>query len=422
MTIRTTILPNGLRVVTDTIETVETIALGVWVKVGSRHETSEMNGISHMLEHMNFRGTKRHTAREIAEKIEAVGGHLNAYTSREHTGYYARILKQDLSLAIDLLSDILQFSIFNIEEFEREKTVVLQEISQAHDTPDDIIFDLFQETAFPAQPLGYPIIGRPEIIKSFKLEDLKNHIEAQYVSSNMVIAAAGKIEHERFVDLVSHHFTNAINAKPKDAVLCEYKGGDLRVTRDLEQVHLVLGFPSVRIGHEDYYATSLLATILGGGMSSRLFQEVREKRGLVYEIQSFINGFSDHGIFGIYASANPHEAKDLLPIVCEELLAFPLTMTQKELDRAKAQLKASMMMALESTAARCEQLVQQTLVYGRPLETTEILNFIDRVELEKAKIIASSIFSQPITFSAIGPTKVLENYESLTRRLGTLPR
>lgn len=419
MTARTTTLPNGIKIVTDTIETVETVALGVWVKVGSRHETYEINGISHMLEHMNFRGTMRHTASEIAEKIEAVGGHLNAYTSREHTGYYARILKQDVSLAVDLLSDILQFSMFNVEELEREKTVVLQEISQTHDTPDDIIFDLFQETAFPSQPLGYPIIGRPDVIKSFTRQDLQNYIEDQYTASNMIVAAAGKIEHERFVELVSQQFTNIKNMKPHDVIQCEYKGGDLRITRDLEQAHLVLGFPSVRIGHEDYYATSLLATILGGGMSSRLFQEVREKRGLVYEIQAFINGFSDQGIFGIYASSNPQEAKDLLPVVCDELLTFPLTITQKELDRAKAQLKASMMMALESTTSRCEQLVQQTLVYGRPLKTAEILNFIDRVDLERSKAIASSIFNQPITFAAIGPTKQLENYESLTRRLCT---
>lgn len=419
MTTETTILPNGIRIVTDTIKTVETVALGVWVKVGSRHEAYEKNGISHMLEHMNFRGTIRHAAHEIAEKIEAVGGHLNAYTSREHTGYYARILKQDISLAIDLLSDLLQFSTFNIEELEREKTVVLQEISQTYDTPDDIIFDLFQETAFPSQPLGYPVIGRPDVIKSFTRQDMVNYIDEHYISSNMIVAAAGKIDHQEFVELVSQKFTHIKNIPSKDIARSDYKGGDLRIIRDLEQAHLVLGFPSVRLGHEDYYATSLLATILGGGMSSRLFQEVREKRGLVYEIQAFINGFSDHGIFGIYASAHPQEAKNLLPVVCEELLTFSHTITQKELDRAKAQLKASLMMALESTASRCEQLVQQTLIYGHPLKPTEILNFIDNVDLEKSKVIATSIFSQPITFAAIGPTKELESYESLSKRLST---
>lgn len=417
MTTETTTLPNGIKIVTDTIKTVETVALGVWVKVGSRHETYEKNGISHMLEHMNFRGTARHAAHEIAEKIEDVGGHLNAYTSREHTGYYARILKQDISLAVDLLSDIFQFSTFKHEELEREKTVVLQEISQTHDTPDDIVFDLFQETAFPSQPLGYPVIGRPDVIKSFTRQDMVNYIDQHYISSNMIVAAAGKIDHQEFVELVSQKFTTIKNIAPQDVTESHYKGGDLRIIRDLEQAHLVLGFPSVKLGHEDYYATSLLATILGGGMSSRLFQEVREKRGLVYEIQAFINGFSDQGIFGIYASAHPQQAKNLLPVVCEELLAFPHTITQKELDRAKAQLKASLMMALESTASRCEQLVQQTLTYGRPLSPAEILNFIDNVDLEKSKIIAASIFSKPITFAAIGPTKELESYESLSRRL-----
>jgi len=406
-----------MRIVTDTIETVETVALGVWIKVGSRHETYESNGISHMLEHMTFRGTMRHTASEIAEKIEAVGGHLNAYTSREHTGYYARILKQDIPLAVDLLSDILQFSPFNVTELEREKTVVLQEISQAYDAPDDIIFDLFQETAFPSQPLGYPIIGRPDVVKSFTRQDIQDYRENKYVTSNMIAAAAGKIDHEKFAELISQHFTNLRNTSPPHIEQGEYKGGDLRVTRDLEQAHLVLGFPSVKLGHEDYYATSLLATILGGGMSSRLFQEVREKRGLVYEIQSFINSFSDQGIFGVYASANPQQAQDLLPVVCEELLTFPSTITEKELERAKSQLKASMMMALESTNSRCDQLVQQIMIYGIPLKTSEILNFIDSVSLEKAKTIASSIFSQPLTFTAIGPTKKLESYEMLSKRL-----
>ncbi len=415
--IKTTILTNGLRIVTDTIDTVETVALGVWVKVGSRHETYETNGISHMLEHMVFRGTERHTSKEIAEKIEAVGGHLNAYTSREHTCYYARTLKEDVPLAVDLLSDMLQFSVFKNDELEREKIVVLQEISQTHDTPDDIVFDFFQETAFPTHPLGYPVIGRQEVIKSFTQQNIRDYIENNYSTSNMVIAAAGKIEHEKFVELVSQKFIILKNNPVSSFKQADYKGGDLRVQRNLEQAHLIMGFPSVKINHEDYYATSILATILGGGMSSRLFQEVREKRGLVYEIQAFINGFSDHGIFGIYASANPQQAKDLLPVVCEELLTFSSTITEKELKRAKSQLKASIMMTLESTPSRCDQLVQQIMIYGQSLKTSEILTFIDNVNLEKAQKVASSIFNQPLTFTALGPTKGLESYENLSRRL-----
>jgi predicted Zn-dependent peptidase len=294
-------LSNGLRIVTDRIDTVATVSLGLWVDVGTRHEPAAINGVAHFLEHMAFKGTKRRSALAIAEEIEAVGGHLNAYTSRESTAYYAKVLKEDVGLALDILADILQHSTFEPSELERERTVILQEIGQANDTPDDIIFDYFQERAFPGQAMGRPVLGSPEIIKKLARKSVVSYLKNHYSASRMVVSAAGNLDHDKFVALAETLLSDLPAERAVGTEPARYVGGEHRQDRDLEQLHLVLGFPGLKLDDPDYYAAAVLSTAFGGGMSSRLFQEVREKRGLVYAISSFAHSYRDGGLFGIYA-------------------------------------------------------------------------------------------------------------------------
>jgi predicted Zn-dependent peptidase len=401
--IQTTTLPNGLRVVTDSIPHVETITCGVWVDVGARHEPAEINGISHVLEHMAFKGTARRSALQIAEEIEAVGGYLNAYTSREATAYHARILKSDIPLAIDILADILQNSTFDAAEFEREQSVIIQEIGQTYDTPDDIIFDYFQETCYPNQPVGRAILGTAEIVRSLVPHQVEAYLKDHYGARQMVFAAAGKLDHQHIVQLVENKFASLPLDRPKETIPAIYQGGTFHQSRDLEQTHLIMGFEGVPFGHPDYYAASILSTILGGGMSSRLFQEVREKRGLVYSVYTFSANYQDNGIFGIYAGTNPKQIDELLPVVHKELDRFSKTLELVEMNRAKAQLKAGLMMGLESTTARCEQLANHMLIYGRPLTSDEILAKVDAVTSDHVTSLANRLFTSPMTLTTLGP-------------------
>ena len=401
--IQTTTLPNGLRVVTDSIPHVETITCGVWVDVGARHEPAEINGISHVLEHMAFKGTARRSALQIAEEIEAVGGYLNAYTSREATAYHARILKSDIPLAIDILADILQNSTFDAAEFEREQSVIIQEIGQTYDTPDDIIFDYFQETCYPNQPVGRAILGTAEIVRSLVPHQVEAYLKDHYGARQMVFAAAGKLDHQHIVQLVENKFASLPLDRPKETIPAIYQGGTFHQSRDLEQTHLIMGFEGVPFGHPDYYAASILSTILGGGMSSRLFQEVREKRGLVYSVYTFSANYQDNGIFGIYGGTNPKQIDELLPVVHKELDRFSKTLELVEMNRAKAQLKAGLMMGLESTTARCEQLANHMLIYGRPLTSDEILAKVDAVTSDHVTSLANRLFTSPMTLTTLGP-------------------
>jgi predicted Zn-dependent peptidase len=417
MTVRVSTLPNGLRVATDRIDTVDTVSLGIWVDVGTRHEAPEINGVAHFLEHMAFKGTERRSAREIAEEIEAVGGHLNAYTSRESTAYYAKVLKEDVPLALDILADILQHSTFDPEELERERTVILQEIGQANDTPDDIIFDHFQECAFPDQAMGRPVLGSPEIIRGLRRDDVVTYLRDHYGAERMVLAAAGKLEHERLVDLAETLLSALPAHRSVTTEPARYAGGDRREERDLEQLHLVLGFPGVVLGDPDYYAASVLATAFGGGMSSRLFQEIREKRGLVYAIHSFAHSYRDGGVFGIYAGTGETEAAELVPALCEEAARLEDGFTAVELNRAKAQMKAGLLMSLESTSARCEQLAQHLLIHGRPFDPSEIVRRIDEVDDAAIRRVVSRWRSAPPTLAAVGPLSGLEEFDQVRARL-----
>jgi predicted Zn-dependent peptidase len=416
--IRLTRLDSGLVVVTDHMPTVETASLGVWVNAGTRHETPDINGVSHLLEHMAFKGTKRRSAQAIAEEIEAVGGHLNAYTSREHTAYYAKVLKEDVGLALDIVADILQHSTIDADELAREQAVVVQEINQAIDTPDDIIFDHFQETAYPSQAVGRPVLGTADLVRSMSRQTLSGYMRENYGANRMILAAAGNLEHDALVESAVRQF----NALPPDCPAVEdrarYVGGDYRESRDLEQVHFVVGFDGVCYDDPDFYSSSVLSTLLGGGMSSRLFQEVREKRGLVYSIYSFTSSYTDGGLFAVYAGTGEKEVADVVPVVCDEIMNVTQAVGPEEVQRARAQLKASILMAMESTSARCEQLARQLQAYGRLVPVEEMVAKVEAVDVESVIRTAARLFSGTPTVAAIGPLAKVENYDKIKGRLG----
>jgi len=401
--IRVTRLPSGLTVVTETMDRVETVSFGAYIAAGTRNETEAENGASHFLEHMAFKGTERRTAAQIAEAIENVGGHINAYTAREQTAYYVKLLKEDLALGADIIGDILTHSTFAPDELERERGVILQEIGQANDTPDDIIFDRFQETAFPGQPMGRPVLGTEAGIRNMERAQLTGYMHRQYAAGNIVVAAAGALQHETVVELARQHFADLPSEMPGRFVPGDYTGGEYREARELDQVHIVLGFPSVGYADPDYYPALLLSTLLGGGMSSRLFQEIREKRGLVYSIYSFSAPFIDGGLFGIYAGTGEKEAEELIPVTLEELRKVQFGATQEELNRARAQVKASLLMSLESTGSRCEQLARQMQVFGRVIPTEETVAKLNAVGIDDISRAASRIFRASPTLASLGP-------------------
>ncbi|MFQ5774714.1 MAG: M16 family metallopeptidase [Kiloniellaceae bacterium] len=418
MTVEVTKLANGLTVATDHVSTVETVSLGAWVGVGTRHERAEDNGAAHLLEHMAFKGTERRSAYDIAREIEAVGGRLNAYTGRESTAYYAKVLADDAPLAVDIIADILQHPTFDAEELKRERAVVLQEISQAFDTPDDNIFDRFQETAYPGQGLGRPVLGTAKIVRRIDRDTLKGYMARHYGAETMVLAAAGKIEHGRFVALVGEAFDSLPRRAKAEAEPASYRGGDYRERRELEQVHVLLGFHSIGYLDPDHYAALVLSTLFGGGMSSRLFQEVREKRGLVYSIYSFVSAYRDGGLFGIYAGTGEHEVRELIPVVCDELAKLSRDVTEDEVARARVQLKASILMSLESTGSRCEDLAQQILTYGRPLPVSEIVGRIEAVDAGAVRRLARRLAAGRPTLASLGPIGRVEAFDRVAARLG----
>ncbi|MDX1484971.1 MAG: pitrilysin family protein [Alphaproteobacteria bacterium] len=401
-------LGNGFAVASDAMDGVETAAIGVWVGVGARHETPALNGVSHMLEHMAFKGTERRSAAAIVNEVESVGGQINAYTSRENTAYYLRVLADDIPLAVDILADILQHSTFAADELERERAVILQEIGQCNDTPDDLIFDQFQEAAYPDQALGRSILGTAANVRALDRGALDGYMKAQYGADRMVLAAAGKVDHERLVGLAEDAFGALPPLGVAEPESARYRGGQHLENRDLEQLHLVLGYGGVAYGDADYYTMGALASLLGGGMSSRLFQEVREKRGLVYSIYTFNSSYRDGGLFGLYAGTGEDQVRELMPVVLDELAAIGETVTDEEIDRVKAQLKAGLLMALENTRARAERLGQHMLVFGRPVPVEEIVARIDAVDGAAIAALAERVFAGPPTLAALGPVGQVE--------------
>jgi len=416
MTIKISTLSNGLRVATDHQDSVESVSLGAWIGVGARNEEANVNGVAHLLEHMVFKGTEKRTAFDIAEEIESVGGQLNAYTSRENTAFYAKVLSDDVPLAMDTVADILQRPLFDDAELQKERHVVLQELGQANDTPDDIIFDHFQETAYSSQALGRPVLGTSEIVSQLSSDDLRSYLTGNYGSDTMVVCASGKVQHDEFVKLAEDQFGGLQKINPKELEPSSYVGGDYREERDLEQVHFLLGFKGTDYLSSDYYAANVLSTLFGGGMSSRLFQEIREKRGLVYTIYSFASSFMDNGLFGIYAGTGEKEIAELVPVVSDMLMELSETITEEEIVRARTQLKASILMGRESTGVRCEQLAQQLLIFNRSISVEETVAKIDAVDVSRVQGFAKAMLSSPMTMAALGPLTNLESQEKLEKR------
>ncbi len=417
MTVQVTTLANGLRIVTDPMTSVETVALGVWVGAGTRHETADVNGISHLLEHMAFKGTAQRTAQQIAEEMDNVGGQLNAYTSRDHTAYFAKVLKEDAGLATDIIADIFLNSTMDAEELAREQHVVVQEIYQAIDTPDDIIFDHAQATAFPNQPLGWPVLGHEKIVRSITPEHLKSHMAEHYAPDETVLSASGAINHDDFVRMAEQSFGSLAKRERKAAVPGSYAGGDFREARDLEQTHLVLGFAGLSHEDPDYYNLAALSTLLGEGMSSRLFQEIREKRGLVYSVFSSTQSFSDTGLFTVYAATEPGDLPKMVPVLCDEIRRVGESLTPEEVKRARAQLKAGLLMSLESPSSRCASRARQLLVYGRLQSVAEIIAKVEDIDRAGISRAAARVLNSAPTVAAMGDLSKLEDFDKLRARL-----
>ncbi len=418
MTVEVTRLSSGLSVVTDRMPHLESASLGVWVGAGSRDEAPDEHGISHLLEHMAFKGTQRRTARQIAETIEAVGGDLNAATSVESTGYFARVLKADVPLALDVLSDILSAPTFDPEELRREQNVITQEIGATEDAPDDLVFDRLQETAFPDQPIGRSILGTPETVRSFSARSLRTYLARNYRAPNMLVAAAGAVDHAQIVAEAEQRFASFVGPDAPKPEPARFGGGTRVETRDLEQVHIALALEGIPVRDPQLYSLQVFTSVLGGGMSSRLFQEVREIRGLCYTIQAFHMPYSDTGMFGLYAGTDEADAPELMRVVIDELANATETLTEAEIARAKAQMKAGLLMALESSEARLGQIARQMLAYGRPIPLDEIVAKVEAVTVESARAAGRALIARGRpAIAALGPGSGLESTAAIAESL-----
>lgn len=410
-------LENGALLAQDKMDGIETISISFLVKTGSKYEQPEVSGISHFLEHMAFKGTSTRSAQQIVELFDSIG-YLNAYTSKEHTVYYAKVLRDEISTAIDVMTDILQDSIFSEEEIAKEREVILQEMAQTEDTPDDVVFELFQNTAYPEQAMGRPILGDPEVIKSVTSQHFVDYVNDRYGFNNIVIAAAGNFQGTEIEDLIQAKFHHMPKSSAAIEVNSNYQGGDIRKERDLEQIQMVLGFEGVSYYDENYYVQQTLSMLAGGGMSSRLFQEVREKRGLAYSISSFASSYQDTGIFGVYSSSSENNMNQLITVVIEELQKMLTDITEEELQRAKAQVRASILMAQESSISRSKKFASNLAIYGRYIEITEIIEKLNMITPQAImKFLHKTISSSKPTLATIGKVQKLIQYEDVLQKL-----
>ncbi|MGZ5959652.1 MAG: M16 family metallopeptidase [Rhizomicrobium sp.] len=422
MTPEITRLSNGLTIVTDPMPQLESAMLGVWVNAGTRNETRAVMGVSHMLEHMAFKGTEKRSARDIAEEIEAVGGYLNAYTSREQTAFHARVLRVDVPLAIDLLADILTHPTFEQGELERERQVVLQEIGQSRDTPDDIVFDHLQSVIYPDQPMGWPILGLEETVSAFTQDELRTYMAANYRAGDMTLISSGAVDHASIVRMVEEKFASLRSGPAPAPLAARYVGGDFRADQDLEQAHIVYALPGIASSDPDFYTAQVYVMALGGGMSSRLFQEAREKRGLCYAISAFAQTHRDSGTIGIYAGTGEKEAGEISAVIAGEMENLATGATDKEVARAKAQLKSSLLMGLERPSQRAEQIASQMFSYGRVLPIEEMTAKLDYIDAAAVRRFGERVMrgANP-AMAAVGPVSKLEKQSVFARRFGGEP-
>ena len=404
MTTQTYHLKNGFRIVTEHMPGLASASVGVWVGAGARHEAADQNGIAHFLEHMAFKGTKRRSALQIAETIEDVGGYINAYTSREVTAYYARVLENDVPLAMDVISDILLNPVLDQSEIEVERGVILQEIGQALDTPDDVIFDWLQEQAYPQQPLGRTILGPSERVSAFGRDDLSRFIGQHYGPEQMILSAAGAIDHDAIVKLAEDLFGDLTPRPVLLADAAQFAGGEVRQVKTLEQAHFALGFESPGYRHDDIYTAQIYASALGGGMSSRLFQEVREKRGLCYTIFAQAGAYADTGMTTIYAGTSAGQLADLAGITIDEMKRAATDLSAAEVARARAQMKAGLLMGLESPSNRAERLARLVQIWDRVPSLEETVARIDDVTCADVRRLAEHMATTaPMALALYGP-------------------
>lgn len=411
-----TALPNGLRVITDRVEDSHSVALGIWVNVGTRHETFGHNGAAHMVEHMLFKGTPGRSAQDISKTVESVGGHMNAYTAREATSYHIHLLKDDAKLALDILADMYQNAVLPEDELERERQVILQEIGMSLDTPDDLIFDNYYETAYPAQSLGIPILGRGDYIGGIQRGILTDYIHNFYTPERTVISAAGAINHAELVEMAQEAFVRLPVNKGMGYAAASYTGGAHYQKKDLEQSHFILGFQGVSRMDEDYHAAQIYAGLMGGGMSSRLFQEIREKRGLVYAIYAFHSGYIDSGQFAVYAGTGAEGLREVVPLICDEMMKTLDGVTEEEVRRAAAQIKSGILLGRESMMSRADQQAKALLYRNKVLNVEDLLEKIERIDAAAVQKVARRILSSVPTVAALGPLAHLEPYDAISGR------
>ena len=417
MTIEITTLDNGLRVVSDAMPEAESMVFGAWVGVGTRHEPWMANGVAHLTEHMMFKGTKRRSAYALSAAIEKNGGAMNAHTTREETAYYARVLPEDAELASDVIADMLQRSVFDPKELDRERQVIIQEIGRDHDTPEDHIFDLLHSTAFPRQKIGRSILGSPDVISNLPRRKVTDYVKRNYHTGNMVIVGSGKIAHGDLVRLAKKHFGRMAQGRPRKLEAAKIKSGDWRQAKESEQLHLMLAFAGPGLHARSVEVASLLGIVLGGSASSRLFQKVREQRGLVYSVNASHMPFQDVGLFSIYAGTDPERVKELIPVVCRELRDVAQHITPSELKRAKAQARADMLMGQESVMRRAEILGHHMLTYGKPISIQHTLDRIMAVTEADTQAMAAKLFASKPILTALGPVDQLEPYSAVAERL-----
>ncbi|MCR5506897.1 MAG: insulinase family protein [bacterium] len=416
--VRITKLENGFTVVSDFNPSIETVFCGVWASVGSRNETKEINGISHFLEHMAFKGTTTKTYKDIAEIIEDIGGDINAYTSKDHTFFYTKTLKEYLEVSIDILADIIQNSVFDENETSKERNVILQEYYSSLDTPDDVIYDYYGEVAYPNQPLGRAILGTDETIRSITPDMLKSYIKTNYCADKLFLVVSGNFDEEKVIELAKKYFTNLTVAGCPPTPPAKYEGGYFIKNKDLEQVHLMLGFEATNLfDRKEVFCENILCNTLGGGMSSRLFQEVREKHNLVYTIYSSVSNYSDTGHFYIYTSTVPEKINKVIDATAGEILKICDGITEREFERAKISYKSSVLMSLENSTARARVLGRQMQHFGKHIPFSESIQLIESLSLDDIKNTAQKIFSSKITVAGLGKCEGIYDLDTIKLKL-----
>ncbi|MHB8172035.1 MAG: M16 family metallopeptidase [Thermincolia bacterium] len=399
-------LANGVRILTEEIPYVRSVAIGIWVRVGSRDELPGQDGISHFIEHMMFKGTENRTAKELAEALDSVGGQLNAFTTKEYTCYYAKVLDDHLELALDVLTDMFFNSKFGPNEIEKEKNVVLEEIKMYEDTPDDQVHDLFTSTIWQGHSLGRPIIGTKEMVMSFNREKVLDYYNHHYVPANTVISVAGSIDHQQVVERLETFFGQWSGPPVERQLHIPEAKYEINIkNKDIEQVHLCLGVQALQMDHPDIYVLHILNSIAGGGLSSRLFQNIREERGLAYSVYSYHSSYQETGFFAVYAGLSRNNLEDTLELIMKELKDFRNHgVTAEELFRAKEQLKGSLFLGLENVSSRMSRMGKTELCYGRVITPDEIVEKINNVNLEQIRYLAGELLNiDAFSLTAIGP-------------------